>query len=258
MNTTTIVSILAAVVVTSIVFIGIRQMRRRARIERLRKTTANENTYNHALGLLSDIPGQYLNAELKLLLVNQMEYASRQLTRLRADLPAQNWLESCQQTKQQILDNGDDRKPVKIDSPERAGEVKGRLQSLATLIEGMHKDGKIDSATARKNLKYLRFLAHKTDADMHVFQAREYVKQNRIQKAIQAYHLASTELGKSRDNPIALRAIKSFRTRIRELEALNVDGKETASTGLQARRDRESGQPLHKEERMTKRADNDS
>ena len=93
------------------------------------------------------------------------------------------------------------------------------------LIEAMHKAGRIDSATAKKNLKYVLFLVHKTHADLHVFQARDFIRQNQIRKAIHAYHLASTEMGKSRDNPLAMKAVKSFRTRIKELEEMSTEGK---------------------------------
>src|SRR5690554_7304246 len=87
------------------------------------------------------------------------------------------------------------------------------------MIEAMHKSGRVDGATAKKNLKYVLFLVHKTHADLHVFQARDHIRQNQIRKAIHAYHLASTEMGKSKDNPLAMKADKSFRTRIKELEA---------------------------------------
>ncbi|QSP93594.1 hypothetical protein LPB19_10235 [Marinobacter salinisoli] len=257
MSTTTIVFILAAVVTASIVIIVIAQMRERARIERARKITAHENAYNRAHRLLAEIPGQYLNTDLKLILVNQMEYACRQLGGLKSDLPVQRWLESTLRLKHQVLENEDHRKPVKIDSPERASQVKELLQNLFNLIESTHKSGQIDSATAKKNLKYVLFLVHKTHADLHVFQARDFVKQNQIRKAIHAYHLASTELGKSRDNPRALRAIKSFRTRIKELESLNAEGKETANSELQAKLDREWDNFLHDNE-WKKRADYDS
>lgn len=78
------------------------------------------------------------------------------------------------------------------------------------------------------------FLVHKTHTDLHVFQARDCVRQNEIRKAIHAYHLASTEMGKSADNPVAMKAVKSFRTRIKELEALT--GTETDSASLDAHR----------------------
>lgn len=105
-------------------------------------------------------------------------------------------------------------------------------------------------------MKFVLFLVHKTHADLHVFQARDYVKQNEIRKAIHAYHLASTEMGKSRDNPMAMKAVKSFRTRIKELEALKDGEPHTKAAEGQSKLDREWDTFLHDEE-WRKKADYD-
>ncbi|AOY87399.1 hypothetical protein BKP64_03950 [Marinobacter salinus] len=256
MDTITIVLLLAAIVTVSIVIIIFSQMRERARIERVRKITAQEDGYKRAHRLLSEIPGQYFTADLKLLLIKRMEEACAELTRLKADLPVSNWQESALELKTEIMEKRDARTPVKIDSPEKSTYVKELLQNLFKMVEAMHKSGRIDTATAKKNLKYVLFLVHKTHADLHVFQARDYVRQNEIRKAIHAYHLASTELGKSRDNPLAMKAVKSFRTRIKELEVMDTEGKDTANAESQSKLDREWDTFLHDDE-WKKKADYD-
>lgn len=90
MDTTTIVIILAAVVAVSIFLIVLSQMREKARIERARKITNQQDAYNRANRLLSEIPGQYLTSDLKLLLIKRMEEACAQLTGLKSDLPIKN------------------------------------------------------------------------------------------------------------------------------------------------------------------------
>jgi hypothetical protein len=256
MDTTMIVLLLAAVVIISIIIIVASQIRERARIERVRKTTALEDTYNRAKRLLSDIPGQYLTSDLKLLLIKRMEESCRELKALKSEQALSEWLSTTQQLKKQVMDNEDRRPPVKIDSPEKSNYVQDLLQNLFKMIESMHKAGKIDSATAKKNLKFVLFLVHKTHADLHVFQARDYVKQNQIRKAIHAYHLASTEMGKSRDNPMAMKAVKSFRTRIKELEAMEVGETSGSTADGQSRLDREWDTFLHDDE-WRKKADYD-
>ncbi len=256
MNTTTIVLILAAIVLVSIIVIVISQMRERARIERMRKITTREDTYNRAHLLLTEIPGQYLTSDLKLLLVKQMEEACRDLAMLKSDLPVKQWQEEALALKNEILENRDKRTFVKIDSPEKSAHVKELLQSLFRMIESMYKSRRIDGATAKASLKHVLFLVHKTHADLHVFQARDYVRQNEIRKAIHAYHLASTEMGKSRDNPMAMKAVKSFRTRISELEAMLVAGTDSASPESHSKLDREWDSFLHEDE-WKKKADYD-
>lgn len=251
-----IVLLLAAIVIISIIIIVASQMRERARIERARKITALEDSYSRANRLLSEIPGQYLTTDLKLLLIMRMEETCKDLKALKSDQPVGEWLSAAQQLKKKVTDNEDQRPPIKIDSPEKSSYVKELLQNLFKMIEGMHKAGKIDSTTAKKNLKFVLFLVHKTHADLHVFQARDYVKQNQIRKAIHAYHLASTEMGKSSDNPMAMKAVKSFRTRIKELEAIKGDESPGNSVEGQSRLDREWDTFLHDEE-WRKKADYD-
>jgi len=254
MDTTTIVLLLAAIVTVSIVIIVLSQMRERARIERARKITAQEDAYNRANRLLTEIPGQYLTADLKLLLIKRMEEACAELAGLKSNLPVKEWQKSAAELKTQIVEKRDTTTPVKIDSAEKSNYVKELLQNLFKMIEAMHKSGRIDSATAKKNLKYVLFLVHKTHADLHVFQARDYVRQSQIRKAIHAYHLASTEMGKSRDNPLAMKAVKSFRTRIQELEAMSAEGKESPQG--ESKLDREWDTFLHDDE-WKKKADYD-
>jgi len=256
MNTITIVLALAAIVVISIVVLVISQMREKAKIERVRKITALEDSYKRCNLLLSELPGQYLTGDLKLLLLRRMEDVCNDLTSLKSSLPIAQWRESALQLKTQIQENRDEARPVRIDSAEKATYTKELLQNLFKLIEAMHKSGRIDGATAKKNLKYILFLVHKTHADLHVFQARDHIRKDEIRKAIHAYHLASTEMGKSKDNPLAMKAVKSFRIRIKELEALGAGGENTGSAESESQLDKQWDNFLHDEE-WKKKADYD-
>ncbi|MCK0164622.1 hypothetical protein [Marinobacter sp. S6332] len=256
MNTITIVIALAAIVAASIIVIVFSQMREKARIERARKITSLQDSYKRCDRLLSEIPGQYLTPDLKLLLLKRMEDICNDLTGLKSGLPVEQWREAAVQRKTLIRENRDEARPVKIDSAEKSNYVKELLQNLFKMIEAMHKSGRIDGATAKKNLKYVLFLVHKTHADLHVFQAREHIRQNQTRKAIHAYHLASTEMGKSRDNPLAMKAVKSFRIRIKELEAMSLEGKDTKPADSESQLDKQWDNFLHDEE-WKKKADYD-
>lgn len=255
MDTTTIVLLLAAIVVVSLVIIVFSQMREKARIERVRKMTAQEDAYHKARRLLTDIPAQYLTSDLKLLLLKRMEDACKELSALKSEQPVGQWLANTQQARKEVLEGNDRRPPAKIDSPEKANQIKDLLQSLFKLIEAMHKAGRLDAANTRKNLKYVLFLVHKTHADLHVFQARDFIRQNQIRKAIHAYHLASTEMGKSSDNPLAKKAVKSFRIRIKELEEMSAEG--SMSSENHARLDKEWDNFLQEDDTWKKKADYD-
>jgi len=256
MDTTMIVLLLAAIVTVSIALIVASQMRERARIERARKITALEDQYKRANRLLSELPGQYLTNDLKLLLIRNMEETCRALVALKSSSSVSSWQTSIAELRKKVESNDDQRPPVKIDSPDKSNYVQELLQNLFKMIESMHKAGQVDGPTAKKNLKFVLFLVHKTHADLNVYQARDYVKQNQFRKAIHAYHLASTEMGKSRDNPLAVKAVKSFRTRIKELEA--IEKGETAQPAEEghSKLDREWDNFLHDDE-WRKKADYD-
>ncbi|MDN6318395.1 MAG: hypothetical protein L0J77_01410 [Marinobacter sp.] len=256
MNTTTIILALAAIVVISIAVLVFSQMREKARIERVRRTTALGDSYKRCARLLSELPGQYLTSELKLLLLKRMEDVCNDLARLKSNLPVEQWRESVLQQKTLIQENRDEVHSVKIDSAEKSNYVKELLQNLFKMIEAMHKSGRIDGETAKKNLKYILFLVHKTHADLHVFQARDLIRQNEIRKAIHAYHLASTEMGKSKDNPLAIKAVKSFRTRIKELEAMIAGGEKNGAREPDSQLDKQWDNFLHDDE-WKKKADYD-
>lgn len=251
-----IVLLLAAIVTVSIVIVVSSQMRERARIERARKITALEDNYKRASRLLSELPGQYLTNDLKLLLIRNMEESCRGLIALKSGSSAAAWQASVAELRQKIENNDDQRPPVKIDSADKSNYIQELLQNLFRMIESQHKAGQIDGPTAKKNLKFVLFLVHKTHADLHVFQARDHVRQNQIRKAIHAYHLASTEMGKSKNNPMALKAVKSFRTRIKELEAMEQDGEQQQPEEGASKLDREWDTFLHDDE-WRKKADYD-
>lgn len=245
MNTTTIILALVAVVLISIVIVVVSQMREKARIERARRVTALEDSYKRCARLISELPGQYLTRDLKLLLIRRMEDICNDLAGLKSNLPVEQWRESVSQRKTQIKLRQDEAQSVKVDSAEKSSYVKELLQDLFKMIEGMHKAGRIDGATAKRHLQHILFLVHKTHADLHVFQARDHIQQNQIRKAIHSYHMASTEIGKSKDNPLAMKAVTSFRMRIKELEALATEGENSQSAQAESQLDKQWDNFLH-------------
>lgn len=258
MDTTTIVIFFAIIVLLSIAVIVFVQIREKARIERARRAKTLEDAFRLTQRLQDDLPPQYLTRDLKSIMLMRADEICRSLADMKSDLPVKQWADEVKTRRQKMEDGADERSPQRIDTPARAAEVKNLLQSLFRLVEGMQKRNRIDSKIARKNLKLVLFLIHKTQADYHVSQAREMIRQNQIRKAIHAYHLASTELGKAKDNPMAIKAIKSFRTRIKELEAM-ANAEEGGETRHQEkhRLDKEWDSFLHEEEEWKKKADYD-
>lgn len=256
MNTITIVLLLLTVVVISIIIVVVSQMRERARIERARRVAALEDAYNRAYRIYDELPGQYLTRDVKLLLLRRMEEACEGLRQENTELPVKEWLATARQNKQKVMDGTDEHPKIIIDSPEKSNYVKELLQNLFKLIEFLHKSGKINASTAKANLRHVLFTIHKTHADLFVFQARDHVKQNELRKAIHAYHLAASEMAKSRGNDMAAKAVAAFKARIHELEQELSSGDRSLSTEQQTKLDKQWDTFLH-DDSWKKKADYD-
>ena len=100
------------------------------------------------------------------------------------------------------------------------------------------------------------FTIHKTHADLFVFQARDHVRQGQLRKAIHAYHLAATEMGKSQGNDMAARAVAGFKERIHELEQELASGEKPHSVEHQSQLDKQWDTFLHDDD-WKKKADYD-
>lgn len=256
MDTTTIVLLLIGIVVISVVIVVLSQMRERAKIERVRRVTALEDAYNRARRLYDELPAQYMNRDIKLLLLDRMEDACHQLSQEKSKLPVRNWLSDITTHKQNVVEGTDEHPDIRVDTPDKANYVKELLQSLYKLVEFLHKAGKINANSARNHLRYVLFLIHKTHADLHVFQARDHIRQSQLRKAIHAYHLAASEMAKSSENTLAQKAVQSFKQRIRELESELASGENTRSAEQQNKLDKDWDTFLH-DQTWKKKADYD-
>jgi hypothetical protein len=239
MTTTTIVLALAALVLLSIGIIVVTQLREKARIEKARKATALEGAYQLTQRLLDELPPQYLTSELKQIILRRAEDVCDQLKPLGSQLPVSQWQADITARRQAMADEADKKPTVRIETPGQAGEIKQLLQAQFRMIEAMMRSRAIANQLAKKYLKQTLFLINKTQADLHAHEARELSRQNEIRKAIHAYHLASTEMGKSPDHPTALKAIKSYRTRIHELESQLEENVDSATAEEKRRLEKE-------------------
>lgn len=216
---TTILALLPAVVILGFaLYFLVGRLLKKARIQRDRKAALLAAEIRRTDQLMTGLPGQYLTKELHRIIAVRMDDLCHQLLTLRPATDISMWQDRVSEV-QPVTDDSDSRsRQTRIDTPAKAEQIRELLQDLQSIVEIMYKTGKVDSASTKKALHYVRFLQQKSQADLHVYQAREAVRKGNIRDAIQAYHLASTDLGKCRDHPLAMKAIKSFRTRIRELE----------------------------------------
>lgn len=257
MSTATVIIILFIIALGAIGLIFFSQARERARIERARRLAAAEDNFQHVYRLLDELPPQYLNQELCRIIVSRLEELALQLKSLHSKLDSDGKLADA---RGQLLQIGETPpSPVRITAPETARDIKGLLESLFRLIERQQKTRRIPADQARKLLRYVLFLAHRSQADLFINIGREETQRGNLRKAIHHYHLAATELGKMRDHPQAQKAIKACRAKIQDLEKqANASEQPTKAADLEKERlDGEWEEFIHDEEAWKKKADYD-
>lgn len=258
MSTATIIIILFVIALAAIGLIFFIQARERARIERARRLAAAEDAFQHTHRLLDEIPPQYLNQQLRHVIINRLEELAVAAKALNTRLDIDGKIADARlQLKE---DDAEPGAPVAIRTPETARYIKSLLESLFRLIEQQHKARKLDASQARALLKQVLFLGSRTQADLYIAIARDEMERGHLRKAIHNYHLAATGMAKVKDQPVAQKLIRACRARIEELE-IQAAGSEASTKPKgpeKSRLDEEMDELLEEEQSWKKRADFES
>ena len=220
MSVTAITIIIILIILGSIAILFISQAREKARIEKIRKTNTLQDKYRRMQRLITEIPPQYLNKELRIMI---LENSIDTLTKLKGLKPAtelESKILSDTSTLQKVKDSKEAPKSIPIKDEAAAKEVSKLLELLFRFIERQRATKKIDPATSKKYLIYINYLVSKSKADISIGKAKESQKSGKLRAAIHNYHNAVSEMTRIKDNPLAIKAIKSYRVKIKELETL--------------------------------------
>ena len=220
MSVTAITIIIILIILGSILILFISQAREKARIEKIRKTNALQDKYRRMQRLVTEIPPQYLNKELRIMVLEACIDALTKLKVLKPSPELESKLGASLASLQEVKDSKENPKPVPIKDDATAKEVSKLLELLFRFIERQRATKKIDSTTSKKYLVYINYLISKSKADISINKAKESQKTGKVRAAIHNYHNAVSEMTRIKDNPLAIKAIKSYRTKIKELEVL--------------------------------------
>ncbi|MFE8071611.1 hypothetical protein QQM79_11195 [Marinobacteraceae bacterium S3BR75-40.1] len=258
MSTATVVLILFVIAAISILVIFVSQAREKARIERIRKITATEDAYRHVHRLIDELPPQYLNKQLRQLILERAIELAEKMRELGSTRNVDSMIQRDQELIQTGLGN-DGQQPVKISTPAAAKEIKALLQSLFKLVEAAQKKGKIDTATAKRYLKHIVFLARKTQAEVQAAMAQEQIRNGKARKGALLYQRAIDELSKVRDYEPAQKLILGYREQIRRIDQAIQDeqGKPVAVDKQQEKIENAWDEFIQEEEGWKKKADYD-
>lgn len=218
MSATLITALIFGVICLSVGAIYLAQARERSRVERIRKTSLLNDRYRRMQQLLHDLPPQYLNNELRILVVERSIETLVELLRLKSDPQHQQLLEQDQTYLKQLRDNKLKLPPVPIRDEAAAKYVRELLEVLYRFVESMGNRKILADGSATKYLLQIKFSACQARADMYLSRAEAAKKIGKLRVAIHNFHNATSALKDVINQPQAAALIKHYREQIKSLE----------------------------------------
>lgn len=230
MSASIITIIIVLIIIGSVAVLFISQAREKARTEKIRRINALHERYRRLQRFLSEIPPQYLNKDLRTIILQRSISTLNDLMKYKSDDSTQTKLKQDQESLKQTQESTEPPTPVPIKDEANSKEIIKLLKLLYRFIERMKATKKIDQAAGKKYLLYTSYLISKTKADLEIAHATKAFKNNKPRVAIHNYHNAIAEMMRIKTNPLAIKAINSYKVKIKELEdAANEQAESTAS-----------------------------
>lgn len=230
MSVTAITIIIILIILASIAALFISQAREKARIEKVRKANLLQDRYRRVQRLLNEIPPQYLNKELRVMILERGIETLKELAPFKLDTSIPSKLAADEQKLKEIQESNEKPKSVAIKDEAAAKEVRKLLELLYRFIERQRASKKLDKASSNKYLTYINYLISKSKADFYVDRAKQSNANGKIRVAIHNYHNAVSEMMRIKENPLAVKAINNYRAQIKQLEAAASEGSEKPQT----------------------------
>lgn len=217
MSSTTITIIIFAVICLSITAIYISQARERARVEKARRATICMDRYQRMQQLLHDLPPQYLNNELRVMILERSIETLHELIQLNHNAKHESYLQTDLEHLKQIREQNPKFAAIPVNSEAKAKEVRGNLEILHRFIESQHRNKRLAAAVTKKYLDFIKFSICQSKADLFCTRAEAAKEKPRL--AIHNYHCAIDAYKALSEHPQALKAIQQLRIKIKTLEA---------------------------------------
>jgi hypothetical protein len=211
----------------------------RARIERARAIAELASRLKTCRTINAQLPGQYMSAELKVLLTSLEISLLEKLTRLdRKDERARQMLESARQELKKP-EPAISNPPVKMESEIQAKEARLMLENLQTLFVHAHKEGMIDKLALQQWSAQISEYLLVTSLEVFEVLAIQGMHQGKPRVAKLQYERAIAYLHQQ-NNPVLADQVLRFKALLeqasaateRSEQATNADSSEL-SAGLQ-------------------------
>ncbi len=220
MSATLITAAIIIALLGSIAVAAFVRLREHMRYEKQRRFNNLQNRHRRMHMLLTELPPQYLNKELRIMILERALETLGEIKALQLDPKISEKITADTHLLQKVRASTDKPQVVNITDPVKAREARKLLEILHRFIATQKKAGKIDSATAHKYLEYVTYLACRSKADYFVARAEESKKAGKLRVAIHNYLNAVQEMSPVKNNPLCVKSIASYRHKIQELEIM--------------------------------------
>jgi hypothetical protein len=194
------------------------QMRERARIEKIRKTNALTERHNRMQLLLHELPPQYLNNELRIMVTERSIETINELSVLKGDEKLKQQLSQEQDFLKQLREKKPKFKPVVVQNEAKAKDVRILLESLSRFVQNQNKRKRLDATNTKKYINHIDFSISQSKADLFTARAKAAIKGGKPRVGIHNYHNAIDAFKNLTNNPQASKAVAQFKAQIKELE----------------------------------------
>jgi len=219
------------------VFIGVvwlGQMRERARIEKIRKTNALTERHNRMQRLLHELPPQYLNNELRIMITERSIETINELSSLKNDDQLKQQMTQEQEFLKNLRENSPKFKAVIVKNEAKAKDVRVLLESLSRFIQNLNKRKRLDGSSTKKYLSHIDFSICQSKADLFTARAEAASKAEKPRVAIHNYHNAIEAFKNLTNNPQATKTVAQFKAKIKSLEQSAEQQKGTQGNALES------------------------
>jgi len=234
MPTTTITFIIFGVICLCIGAIYFAQARERARVEKIRRTNMLNERYKRMQQLLHELPPQYLNNDLRIMIAERSVETLNDLIRMNNDNRHKNYLADDHEYLKQLREKNPKFKPVPVQTEAKAKEVRSILEVLQRFIQTQHKNKRINGSAANKYLDQITLSICQSKADLHCSRAAAANKIGKPRVAIHNYHGAIDAFKTFAQHPQAAKAIAGYKAQIKALEKLAEQQSHKAESGKEA------------------------
>jgi hypothetical protein len=200
----------------------------RARIERARAIAELGSRLKTCRTINAQLPGQYMSAELKVLLTSLEISLLEKLIRLdRKDERARKMLESARQELKKP-EPATGNPPVKMDSEIQAKEARQMLENLQTLLVHAHKEGLIDKFALQQWSAQIAEYLFVTSLEVFEVLAIQGIRQGKPRVAKLQYERAVTYL-QQQNNPALVDHILRFKELLKQASAATVQSEQATN-----------------------------